>query len=131
MPEGDALLKIGWFHQNGLGGLRADGVEATRWYRRAAAEGSARQAMVNLGISAHEGNGGVRRDKAEMLRWFRKAAEAGSGEASAMLSCFYTEGLPSETPGAPPLVAPDPELAAQWMQQAGESGYQPSGCQFQ
>ena len=130
VPLGDALLKIGWFHECGRGGLPADPLEASRWYRRAAAEGSP-QAMVNLGNDARDGSCGSRRSQTDMLRLYRQAAEAGHGDAAAALAAYYTMGLPSDTPGAPPVVVPNAEQAAMWSQRAAAAGAAPPGCGVQ
>jgi hypothetical protein len=72
------------------GGVKADPVEAARWYRLAA-EQNHTEAIQHLGMLYMTGQGG-NADPAEGARWFRKGAELGNPEAQWTLGLCYEKG---------------------------------------
>ena len=73
-PQVAAMVELGELHASGVGGVR-DEVEAERWFRLAADEGSA-AAVYNLGVLYALGRG-VSRDQTRAGMLLRSAAEQG------------------------------------------------------
>jgi uncharacterized protein len=92
-------------------GMLQNGVEAARWYRRAAEQGVA-QAQYNLGESYASGEGVVQDDK-EAARWYRLAADQGVAGAQANLGVMYFFGIG---------VVQDDAEAAGLLRRAAEQG---------
>ena len=87
-----AMRKIGFFYDQGWGGLKRDKVEALKWYKKAAEAGDA-IAMCTIGRFYSKGERGLKEDKAEALKWYKKAAEAGDIAAMCALAISYSEGI--------------------------------------
>lgn len=73
-----------------------DGVEAVKWYRKAAEQEDA-DAQFILGL-AHSRGDGVPKVDVEAVKWFRKAAEQGNAKAqlSLGLAYYYGTGVPKD-----------------------------------
>jgi hypothetical protein len=70
---------MGFLYYNGRG-VPQDHVEAEKWWRKAAAQGSV-DAQNNLGIMYAEGQGDVPQDYVQSHMWFSLAAGAGNAGA--------------------------------------------------
>jgi len=92
-------------------GVAQDYAEAAKWYRKAAALGSA-GAMDNLGNLYRDGQG-VTQNYTESVKWYQKAAELGDAHAMCNLGNSYFTGQG---------VAHDYTEAAQWWRKAAELG---------
>jgi uncharacterized protein len=71
-------------------GVPKDSVEAARWIRKAAEQGSPR-AQVNLGALFAEGLGAPKNFQTALF-WYRRAAEQGDAESERNLGSVYAEG---------------------------------------
>ena len=89
-----------------------DDVDAVRWYRLAADQGSA-EAYVRLGFMHADGEG-VAADPGEAVRCWRRAADLGSADAQFMLGAKYLEGE-----GVPE----NPVFAHMWLTVARANGH--------
>jgi hypothetical protein len=89
--QGDATAQVllGNMYEYG-DGVKQDGFESTKWYRKAAEQGHA-DAQANLG-SAYLAGRGVRQDDTEAVKWFKKAAENGSADGQLKLGLMYLIG---------------------------------------
>lgn len=94
---------------------RGDYVEARRWYRQAAEQGSV-SAQVNLGVMCVDGQGGPQDDQ-EAAYWYSRAAEQGDALAQFNLGAMYAEGQG---------VAPNLDEAMRWYHQAADQGNAPA-----
>ena len=72
-------------------GVTKDEVEAVKWYRKGAEQGSA-QAQNNLGQSYRFGLG-TAVDRSEAVKWYRKAAMQGLPEAQHNIGECYRTGF--------------------------------------
>jgi hypothetical protein len=91
-----AQYRLGSCYANGHGVARND-VEAVRWYRLAAVQGTA-GAQVALGICYEEGSG-VAQNDAEAVRWYRMAADQGQPSGQVNLgTCYHTGAGIDEDP---------------------------------
>ncbi|KAJ3193993.1 hypothetical protein HK101_003702 [Irineochytrium annulatum] len=77
---------LGWFYENGLGGLRKDPDMAVGFYKRAAEKGEV-NALFNLGECAWKGLGS-KRDKAKAAEYWQRASEAGHMQATEALKKY-------------------------------------------
>lgn len=93
-------------------GVTVSGVEAAKWYRKAADKGVA-GAQYNLGILYDQGNG-VKEDAAEAAKWMRKAADLNDPQAQFSLAYFYQMGRG---------VKKDPSEAFKWYKRSAEQGH--------
>ena len=71
-------------------GVAKDGVEAVKWYRKAAKEATPTR-KLNLGAALAEGDG-VPKDGAEGIKWLLKAAYQGKTSAQGELGKIYFVG---------------------------------------
>jgi TPR repeat protein len=102
---------LGYWYENGQGGLPKDDSEAVKWYRKAAEQGDA-DGQNDLGRMYYNGRG-VAKDEAEAVKWYQKAAEQGHGWAENNLGWMYATGTG---------VAKDENEAAKWHRKAAEQG---------
>ena len=89
----DCQTSLGMFFQAGEripGGVKADPVEAVKWYRLAAAQNHT-EAIQHLGMMYVTGQG-VTQDVAEGAKWFLKGAELGNADCQWGLGQCYWEG---------------------------------------
>ena len=108
-----AMLGVGIFYSNGLGGLKEDKAEALTWYKKAADAGNA-LAMTSVGYFYGNGLGGLKEDKKEAFSWYKKAADAGDANAMCAIGYFYHNGLCG--------VKEDKKEALTWYKKACEHG---------
>ena len=109
--KGDAQSQYdlgGVFFFGNLGVVK-DGVEAVKWWRKAAEQNLAK-AQYNLGWCYNKGEG-VAKDEAEGVRWYRKAAEQNLAKAQFELGFCYEGGEG---------VAKDEVEAVKWYRKAAE-----------
>ena len=92
-------------------GVPRDGVEAVKWFRKAAQQGLA-TSEANLAGMYLAGDG-VPKDGTEAVKWLRKAARKGLIRAQKNLGLMYVYGL-----GVPKNYTE----AAKWCRKAGENG---------
>jgi TPR repeat protein len=91
--DADCQTSLGLLYQAGEkipGGVKADPVQAAKWYRLAA-EQNHTEAIQHLGMLCMTGQAG-KADPAEGARWFRKGAELGNPEAQWSLGMCYEQG---------------------------------------
>jgi TPR repeat protein len=93
-------------------GVRQDPVEAVKWYRLAADQGSA-LAQYNLGEMYASGES-VRQDSIEAIKWYRLAAEQGHADAQSNLGAMHASGKG---------VLQDWTEAAKWFKLAADQGH--------
>ena len=86
----DAQYTVGHMYATGAGAPQ-DYIEASKWFRLAAAQGHA-TALWAVGL-IYDNGWGVPEDQAEALRWYLLAAEKGEAQAQTNLGYFYAEGL--------------------------------------
>ena len=117
--QGDATAQaiLGTMYGYGYG-VKQDGFESTKWYRKAAEQGHA-DAQANLG-SAYLAGHGVRQDDTEAVKWFKKAAENGSADGQLKLGLMYLIGQG---------IQKDRTLAKEWLGKACNNGEQ-KGCEY-
>ena len=113
--DASAQLLLGSMYEKGEG-VKQDGFEATKWYRKAAKQGHA-GAQASLG-SAYVAGRGVRKDYTEAVKWFKKAAENGSADGQLKLGLMYFSGQG---------IQEDRTLAKEWLGKACNNGEQ-TGC---
>ena len=101
-------VTMGNAYRTGRGAPR-DPVEAARWYRLAAEQGSD-AGQYELGL-LYENGTGVARDPNAAVSWYRKAANQGYARAQNMLGRAYENGLATST---------NLVLAADWYGKAAE-----------
>jgi len=106
----DAQYTVGYMYATGKGAPQ-DYIEASKWFRLAAAQGHA-TALWAVGL-AHDNGWGVPVDQAEALRWYRLAAEKGEAQAQTNVGYFYSEGL---------VVEQNYEEAVKWYRLAARQG---------
>ena len=111
--NGDAhsQYELGAAFAKGSLGVARDGVEAVKWYRKAAEQNYA-LAQYNLGVCCDEGQG-VTKDEAEAMNWYRKAAEQNYAAAQNNLGACYAIGQG---------VAKNDSEAVNWYRKAAEQG---------
>jgi hypothetical protein len=85
----DAQFELGVMYNSGFGAPR-DPPKALFWYRKAAAQHSAK-AERNLGIAYYNGEG-VEKDLAQAAFWFRRGAEDGDLFSQHNIGRMYAEG---------------------------------------
>ena len=88
----NAQVRLGYFYENGRGGLAKDDRKAARLYKLAVDQGNA-AARNNLGVLYRDGGGGLTKDDREALRLFKLAADQGNAYAQQNLGGFYRDGL--------------------------------------
>jgi hypothetical protein len=91
--DANCQTSLGLFYQAGQkipGGVKADPVEAAKWYRPAAERNhtEAIEHLAHLAMSAQAGKA----DTVEAARWFRKGSELGNPEAWWSLGTCYEQG---------------------------------------
>jgi TPR repeat protein len=98
-------------YAHGMYGVTSNQEEATKWFRKSAAQGFA-EAEFGLGVCYRDGMG-LPQNSAEAVKWFRRAAGQGYVGAQAELgACYYNgDGVPKD------LVE-----AAKWSRIAAEQG---------
>ncbi|MCE9659774.1 MAG: protein kinase [Burkholderiales bacterium] len=101
---------LGNMYRSGNGVAR-DPVEAARWYRKAADQGSD-VAQYELG-TMYESGLGVAKDPLQAVSWYRKSADQGLARAQNRVGAAYENG----TTGPANLV-----LAADWYRKAADQG---------
>jgi TPR repeat protein len=106
-----AQVTLGDMYVIGQGVLK-DGVEAARWYRKAADQGSLK-AEIDLAMMFQFG-GLVDRNDVEASKWLGKAAEQGDDYAQHTMGVFYAVGK-----GVPK----DNVLDYKWLNLASAQGY--------
>jgi TPR repeat protein len=90
--DATAQVQLGFFYENGRGGLPKDDREAARLYKLAADQGNA-TGQNNLGVLYKDGRGGLSKDDLEALRLFKLAiANNGNSFARLNLGRFYRDG---------------------------------------
>ncbi|NKB84993.1 tetratricopeptide repeat protein [Haemophilus influenzae] len=99
-------------------GVKQDGVEAVKWFRKAAEQGNA-EAQNGLGMM-YKGRLGVKQDYFKAVKWYRKAAEQGHGGAQVMLGFSYLSGEGVQV---------NKSLAKEWFGKACDNGEQ-VGCEY-
>jgi non-specific serine/threonine protein kinase/serine/threonine-protein kinase len=109
---GRALLNLGNAAQPASPGALKDYSDALRWFRKAAAGGSA-LAMANLGFCYRDGEG-VAKDYAEAISWFRKAADGNDEAGMFGVGYLYEQGWGVST---------DYKEASRWYRKAAEAGH--------
>src|SRR6267142_1665935 len=87
----NAQVRLGYFYENGRGGLTKDDREAVRLFKLAADQGNA-YAQQNLGGFYRDGRGGLTKDDREAVRLFKLAADQALADARASLGYFYETG---------------------------------------
>ena len=87
----DAMYNMGFFHTNGMYGLKKDDGEAYKWYEKSADAGSAK-GMAAVGASLLKG-WGVEKDQTEGLIVTASAAAKGSAYACCQLGYIYYKGV--------------------------------------
>jgi TPR repeat protein/tRNA A-37 threonylcarbamoyl transferase component Bud32 len=102
---------LGNAYRNGTGVAR-DPVEASRWYRKAAEQGSD-IGQYELGL-LYESGLGVPKDATQAVSWFRKAADQGLARAQNRVGVAYENG----STGPSNVV-----VAADWYRKAADQGY--------
>jgi TPR repeat protein len=98
--QGDASAQanLGYFYENGRGGLVRDDNEALRLYKLAADQGNAR-GQADLGRLYAYGRGGLARDDNEAARLFKLSADQGDAVGQGGLGFFYWQargGVPHD-----------------------------------
>jgi hypothetical protein len=104
----DSEYQLGVRYFKGIG-VPQNGVEALKWWRKAAEQNYA-EAQVDLGICYAEGKGAPK-DELEAVKWFRKAAEQKNARAQGLLGCCYYDGQG---------VTKDEVEAVKWFRKAAE-----------
>lgn len=89
--------------------VKADLVEATKWYRKAAEQGYPR-GQFNLGL-VYENGEGVPKDPDTAIKWYRKAAKKGYVPAEYNLGLMLLKGTGGKK---------DVSQGAQWIKKAAE-----------
>ena len=84
----NAQVRLGYFYENGRGGLAKDDRKAARLYKLAADQGNA-AARNNLGVLYRDGGGGLTKDDREALRLFKLAADQGNAYSKQRIGGFY------------------------------------------
>jgi TPR repeat protein len=87
-----AASTLGFMHQHGLGGLRADEREAVRLYKLAAVQRDSR-GQSNLGAMYQNGLGGLAKDARAAVKLYKLAAAQGWAGAQFNLAAMYQNGL--------------------------------------
>lgn len=113
----DAQFNLGVMYDDGRG-VKQDGFEAVKWYRKAAEQGY-EKAQFNLGNMYHYGRG-VKQDDVEAVKWYRKAAEQGHAKAQFILGGLYLLGEGVQV---------NKSLAKEWLGKACDNGVQ-KGCEY-
>jgi class 3 adenylate cyclase len=85
-----AMVLMGTFYAQGLGGPRSDS-DAVSMFRRAAELGDAR-GMYNLGLMYEAGRGVPAGAVDQASDWYAKAANRGDGDAAYRLGLMYEQG---------------------------------------
>jgi TPR repeat protein len=110
--EEQVRVGVMYYYGSGVG---HDDVQALKWFRRAAAEGSA-AARNNLGLMYLHGRG-VPKDWAEGLRLIKGAAEKGYVPAQGNLGLAYWQGVG---------IGKNRTEAVHWLRRAAKRGYAPA-----
>jgi uncharacterized protein len=108
----DAQAELGRRYAKGEGGVCANDVLSSHWYRKAAEAGHI-MAQFNLAVRYDKGHG-VEKDVAVAAHWYRKAADAGYLSAQFNLGICYADGLGVEK---------DAIAAVHWYRKAAEAGH--------
>lgn len=108
--DAEAMNRLGWLHQAGLGGAQ-DYVTAREWYEKAAAAGSS-ASMNGLGWIYQNGLG-IGRDYVKAKEWFDKGAASGNSVAMSNLGSLYQFGW-----GVPQ----DYAKAKEWFEKSSAAG---------
>src|SRR5882672_8097180 len=87
----NAQVRLGYFYENGLGGLAKDTREAARLFQLAADHGNA-GAGVSLGYFYEKGLGDLAKDDREAVRLYRLAADQGNAAGQNNLGVLYRDG---------------------------------------
>ena len=82
---------LGYFYENGSGGLEKNAESALHWYKKAAEQGNS-CAQANLGIFYYEGRLNTEKNYHEAVKWLARAAEQGDADAQFYLGCCYMNG---------------------------------------
>lgn len=94
LGNADCQASLGLFYQAGEripGGVKADNVEALKWYRLAAAQNH-QEAIFHLAQLLLRGDG-IKPDTAEAINLLRKGAESGNPDAQWILGNCYKKGV--------------------------------------
>lgn len=89
----DCQFSVGLVYQAGEripGGVKADPVEAVKWYRLAAEQHNT-EAIQHLAMMNSMGMG-IEQDNSEAIKWFRKGAELGDADCLWGLGHCYLDG---------------------------------------
>ncbi len=109
-----AELQLGFYYDQGKGGLPQDPRLAVSWIKKSAEQGD-RRAEFALGVYYYNGKGGLPQDPRLAVSWIKKSAEQGYRVAEYDLGFYYDHGKA----GLPQ----DPRLAAKWYMKSAEQGY--------
>jgi TPR repeat protein len=85
------LVELGYYYENGWGGLRKDDREAVRLFKLAADQGHPK-GQLNLGRAYMIGLGGLPKDEAEAVRQYKLAAGQGYRGAQNVLAIIHSQG---------------------------------------
>ncbi|HEY9842485.1 MAG TPA: tetratricopeptide repeat protein [Candidatus Obscuribacterales bacterium] len=102
-----AQYMLGYLYDHGLGGLKRNPEEASRWYQLSAAQGHP-FAMNNLGFLYSQ-----KQDFEQALKWYKRAAEQGDPSGMVNLGYAYQHGQGAAT---------DFAAALKWYKLAAEGG---------
>lgn len=106
-------FKLGYYYEQGLGGLTQDSAKGIRHTRIAADRGDA-GAQVNLGVHYYHGTG-VQQDMVTAAEWFAKGAEAGDRHGKYLTGHMYDNGYG---------VTKNLGEARRWYAEAAEEGHE-------
>src|SRR5262249_53733611 len=87
-----AMANLGFWYEEGRGGLTKSDVDALQWYRRGAEAGNG-QAMASLGRMYERGRGGLAKDVDEAAQWYQKGVGTGDRYAMYCLGHAHEFGL--------------------------------------
>ena len=88
--DAQAQLSLGFYYDTGKG-VKRDGMEALKWYKKSAEQGNA-LSQFNVGSKYFEGND-VNKDYNEAFKWFLKSAEQGNSYAQLYVGAIYFKGV--------------------------------------
>ena len=90
----DAQYQLAFMYEQGLG-LKADFVQAAKWYEAAAKQGDV-ASQFNLAELLEDGEEGIEQDYIQAAFWYEQAANQGDIDAMNNLARLYAEGLGHE-----------------------------------
>ena len=108
--DADAMYRMGYFYQHGLG-VKQDYAEAMNWYEKSADNGFG-MAMLNIGYMYFHALG-VEQSYDKAFSWYQKAAYAGVASAKTNLGQMFHYGYGVDV---------DYKQAMEWYQKAADDG---------